>query len=201
MSSTGHSAAIRVWWRWLRCICVGKNNLSFCSGAGSFSLLRENCTQLSLTLQNPRADGCSCSPSKMGLASWNTTTGKHKPRGRGGGEEQHSHCCTSSAKQGDKVKEPILYLAYSGVVTPAQWVLQVSVHEGTCQTLRKESCESLSSPCTCELPLPVLPSVSPPADRFPTSGGSLCLSLPTDIKLKLTGQTPREGVSAGLVTA
>lgn len=84
------------------------------------------------------------------------------------------------------------YLAYSAPVTPTQRAPQVSLHERTCQTLRKESCESLTSLCMSELPLPVLPSVSPPVHKFPTSGGFLCLSLLTDLKLKLKGTDTQE---------
>lgn len=129
---------------------------------------------------------------------WQGSTNPLPHTQRGGGGE-HSHCCTGSAKEGDKVKVSMLYLAYSGVVTAAQWALQVSLQEGTCQTLWKESCEGLTSLCMPELPLPVLPSVSPQLTSSPPQEDfcvSLCLLTPS---WSSQGQTPTKGISDSLI--
>lgn len=155
-----------------QCIAV-----SLCWGRTAYNLV----LPFTSGLLYPRADGCSCSPSKMILSAWNIPIEQHTPtatlpKGRRR-TEWHSHVCTSSAKWGDRVS--ILHLPCSGGVTPTQWAVQGSLHERTCQTLSKESCESLTFLCTpkSRLHLPLVRLlVLVPSSQVPHLG-SICLCL------------------------
>lgn len=88
----------------------------------------------------------------------------------GGEAAQRSYFRTGSAKRRGKVNVSILYLPYSGGANPMQGELQVFLHEGTCQTLRKENCVSLTFLCTSSL------GSFSHCHEFLTLGGFLCPS-------------------------